>query len=831
MSAYFKKQKSGSTWYLSGLAPSYQSVVWIGIIVVFTSGLLDLAGWILNITFLKSVMPGWEPMKKITAACFVFSAISLVIIQLNLHSFLRIILPSVVGGLLCLISLLTTYVYIYSISTGLESSLTSVSYLSLFLAPGTRMALFTACNFFIIGCILFLLPSDKRKPEGITHVLIIPVAIVSYFVIISYILGVYSAIDVLNVPVALNTGIAFSGICAAVLFLRPDTWLMKVFTSMDTGGIIARRLLPWLILLPIVIGWIRLSGEHAGFFRSEEGVVLVATTYTVCLIALIILTAKSVNKIDMKRRASEEALRASEAQYHLLFEGMNEGFALHEIILDKDGVPCDYVFLSINPAFEKLTGLKAENIIGKTVLQVLPETEKYWIDTYGKVALTGESFEFENYSSELNSYYRVSAFSPKSGYFAVLFEDITARILAANELKRTKNYLENLIDYANAPIIVWNSRNEIELFNHAFEHLTGYSSGDVKGKKLELLFPGFSLKESNEKIKDSRTRNWQTIEIPILTKNKKVRTVLWNSANIYDSDNKTVLSTIAQGNDITERKIAEQNVKRRTRALEIANVKLNQELRDRIIAEKALQESEEKLKELNATKDKFFNILAHDLKNPFTSLIGSSELLYHNIHKMDNEKIRELALILNDTSKSGYSILQNLLDWSRSQTGLLSINPESINVKDLINEHIINLEQIAANKKIKIYSKVKNDIIIKADKNMIKTILRNLMSNAVKYSYRNGTVIVDAVHEDSKVTISVQDNGIGIPKEFVEKIFRIDAKYSHPGTENEQGTGLGLKLCKEFVEKQGGHIWAESIENQGSVFKFSIPAGFSVQES
>ena len=171
--------------------------------------------------------------------------------------------------------------------------------------------------------------------------------------------------------------------------------------------------------------------------------------------------------------------------------------------LTKKEVPCDYRFLSINPAFEKQTGLKAENIIGKTVLQVMPETEKYWIDTYGKVALTGESIEFENYSSELNSYFRVSAFSPKSGYFAVLFEDITIRILAANELKRTKNYLENLIDYANAPIIVWNAKNEIELFNHAFEHLTGYSSVEVKGKKLELLFPGFSLKESNEKIKDS----------------------------------------------------------------------------------------------------------------------------------------------------------------------------------------------------------------------------------------------------------------------------------------------------------------------------------------
>ncbi len=154
-----------------------------------------------------------------------------------------------------------------------------------------------------------------------------------------------------------------------------------------------------------------------------------------------------------------------------------------KLILDGKGRPCDYRFLTVNPAFEKLTGLKAENIIGKKVTEVLPGTEKYWIDNYGQVALTGESIEFENFSSDLNSYFRVSAFSPKKGYFATIFEDVTIRILSEKELRRTKDYLENLINYANAPIVVWNPRTEIQLFNHAFEHLTGYSSAEVEGKK------------------------------------------------------------------------------------------------------------------------------------------------------------------------------------------------------------------------------------------------------------------------------------------------------------------------------------------------------------
>jgi signal transduction histidine kinase len=144
-------------------------------------------------------------------------------------------------------------------------------------------------------------------------------------------------------------------------------------------------------------------------------------------------------------------------------------------------------------------------------------------------------------------------------------------------------------------------------------------------------------------------------------------------------------------------------------------------------------------------------------------------------------------------------------------------------LKNLIDENILNLEQFSANKEIEMHSTVKETMFIFADKNMIKTILRNLLSNAVKFSYRSGKVLIGAVVGQDKVIISVKDDGIGIPKENIEKIFRIDANYLVPGTENEQGTGLGLKLSKEFIEKQGGKIWVESIENKGSVFKFSIP--------
>ena len=236
-----------------------------------------------------------------------------------------------------------------------------------------------------------------------------------------------------------------------------------------------------------------------------------------------------------------------------------------------------------------------------------------------------------------------------------------------------------------------------------------------------------------------------------------------------------------------------------------------------------IKENEAKLKELIATKDKFFNIVAHDLKNPFTSLLGSSELLFENIDQLNTKSIQDLALILNDSAKSGYAILQNLLDWSRSQTGLLKINSERVNLRILISENMSNLQLPAINKEIKMSNLVNEDIFVFADKNMINTILRNILSNALKFTFKSGKVIISTIKTTEEIIVSVKDDGIGIPKDKIESLFSIEVKNSMPGTENEQGTGLGLKLSKEFVEKLGGRIWVESNGDQGSEFKFTIP--------
>jgi len=239
-------------------------------------------------------------------------------------------------------------------------------------------------------------------------------------------------------------------------------------------------------------------------------------------------------------------------------------------------------------------------------------------------------------------------------------------------------------------------------------------------------------------------------------------------------------------------------------------------------AENELRKYANDLKDLNATKDKFFSIIAHDLRNPFTTLLGASELLLRNGHKYTIENIIKFSSLLNEGAKQGYALLENLLEWSRSQTGRISFNPCKIDLAELIDAHISNFEIHAINKKIKLSSK-NAQLEAFADRDMINTILRNLLNNAIKFTYEGGHVSLTTHVNGDYITFVVKDTGIGIPKADIAKLFRIDVKYTNVGTAEERGTGLGLLLCKEFVEKHGGKIWVESEVGKGSEFKFTIP--------
>lgn len=229
------------------------------------------------------------------------------------------------------------------------------------------------------------------------------------------------------------------------------------------------------------------------------------------------------------------------------------------------------------------------------------------------------------------------------------------------------------------------------------------------------------------------------------------------------------------------------------------------------------------LKLSNETKDKFFTIIAHDLKAPFNALLGFSDILVSELETGDNANVKSYSGIINETIHTTYNFLINLLDWSRSQTDKIEHNPEKFNVFALVDE-IKDLLHLQAEKKdISIINNIQKDLQIFADKNMINTIIRNFVSNALKYSNNYGKVIIDASLRNNSFYCSVSDNGVGMSKEIVEEISKFGDINSTPGTDNEKGTGLGLLLCNELIKKQKGKLGVESTEGKGSKFSFEIP--------
>jgi signal transduction histidine kinase/CheY-like chemotaxis protein len=264
-------------------------------------------------------------------------------------------------------------------------------------------------------------------------------------------------------------------------------------------------------------------------------------------------------------------------------------------------------------------------------------------------------------------------------------------------------------------------------------------------------------------------------------------------------------------------------VQERTAEIREINNLLHLELAEHEKTMEKLKESAAHLKELNAMKDKFFGIIAHDLRNPFSILLGSAELLMNYIDNMSIADIKKISQSVYNSAKAGFTLLENLLEWSRSQTGSISFRPELLSVKELIDHNISALKVYYENKKIKLISGNIDDIEVSADRNMINTILRNLLNNAVKFTHVNGKIIISAFKQEDNVIFSVKDNGVGISENNIAKLFRIDSHFSNAGTAQERGTGLGLLLCKEFIDKHNGKIWVDSEEGIGSEFKFAIP--------
>jgi signal transduction histidine kinase len=262
------------------------------------------------------------------------------------------------------------------------------------------------------------------------------------------------------------------------------------------------------------------------------------------------------------------------------------------------------------------------------------------------------------------------------------------------------------------------------------------------------------------------------------------------------------------------------------------NLKHAKSLLEKKVLERTLQIEEQsaiitsqnqELKELNGAKDKFFSIIGHDLGNQFNIIVGFSELLISNFRKLEAEKVAYHLTNIYNSSRLAHELLENLLTWAKLQTQSIQYQPVAFDLHAGILDSIELLEGAAAKKSIRIKVVAKEEIRVCADVNMFSTVVRNLVANAIKFTHERGQVILSLERREGYCEVAIQDNGVGISEDNLRKIFRIDSNHTTLGTNGEKGTGLGLILSREFIEKHGGKIWVESVVGKGSRFVFTLP--------
>ncbi|WP_298287328.1 tetratricopeptide repeat-containing sensor histidine kinase [uncultured Lutibacter sp.] len=508
---------------------------------------------------------------------------------------------------------------------------------------------------------------------------------------------------------------------------------------------------------------------------------------------------------------AQENFKVAEGYY-------NDAFEIYKRIGDKFGEASSY------------TNLGNTNIDEKNFNKGL-EFFKKSIVLYKEIDdLAGIAIAYNNIG---DTYIKLKEFKKSKSYFSKALE-------LANEIKDQD--LRSLV-LLNISDLYNNSGNFKEAIKKANEsNKIANEIGNLEYQGLNFLnlsvaYDGLgNFKEALNYYKKYTTSKDSLIKID---GNKKIQ--LFNALNKLEEKELTI-NNLAAENEITQLKydnekkliyfligavvifafliilfIYEQESKKKAyNLLEFKNYqisKLNNEM----------QEQRDVLKQMNITKDKFFSIIAHDLKNPFNSIKGFTELLIENINEYTEEKQLKFLKVVKGSTVKASSLLNNLLIWANSQSGNLKFNPQKIDLKVELANVISFLEIQAFNKDIKIANKIQDNIFLYADDNMLSTILRNLISNAIKFTQSEGRIEIISNTKNGFTKISIKDSGIGISEENLKNLFNIETKKSTLGTSNEQGSGLGLILCKEFVERHGGEIFVESELTLGSTFSFTLP--------
>lgn len=509
---------------------------------------------------------------------------------------------------------------------------------------------------------------------------------------------------------------------------------------------------------------------------------------------------KGKGNLDPERpHISDGKFDLVEQKYRTLVDSMSEG------LLQVDNYD---VINFANNKFCEMSGYSLNELVGKVGhLLLFDEDEHNIIEEKNLLRLKGIIDTYEMKLHCKNNEYRWvqiggSPITQSDGQVIGsigVFTDITERKIIQKELQESEKKYRDLFEKSGDAILIIHNGKFVDCNQATVKMLCYKDKKELLKTHPSELSPEFqsdgepSLEKADEMMRVALEKGSFRFEWNHKKANGEIFPVeVLLTAISTDNENK-ILYTVWR--DITERKKTE---------LQLAKYA-------------------EELKAINSIKDKFFSIISHDLRGPFQGFLGATEYLVSEIDTLSKNEIKDLAGTLNLSLHKQLDLLNTLLDWSRLQTGDFLIKSETFYLKNMIDDVIVPLELVTLQKRIEIINKVDSNVSISTDKNMLSLVIRNLISNAVKFTKENGYVRVFASRNEEFVEISVEDNGVGIAEEDINKLFRMDLYFTTDGTSNESGSGLGLLLCKEIIDRYKGTIWVESELNKGSKFIFRIP--------
>jgi PAS domain S-box-containing protein len=514
---------------------------------------------------------------------------------------------------------------------------------------------------------------------------------------------------------------------------------------------------------------------------------------------------------------TEDALRQSEARYRRLFDAIDEGFCVLQLIFDADGRPLDYRFMEANPAFIEQTGLVGA--VGRTAREMVPGLEQHWFETYGRVAVTGESIRFQQGSEQMGRWFDVFAFrvgDPADRTVALLFKDVSARVAAERERERLMAALEveraRLREvFRSAPtfIVVFRGPDHVyEFVNEAYLQLVGHR--EVVGKPLLEGLPemaGQGFKELLDRVLESG-EPWVGRETPALLQRTpdaapETRYLDMVFQALAEADG-TRSGVAAHGSDVTEQVLARREVERLL-----------------TVSERAREEAEA----ANRAKGEFLAVMSHELRTPLNAISGYASLMEMGIHgPLTDEQRRSLERIQH-SQRHLLGLINEVLNYARIETGRVLYDLSDVHVHSALTAAQALVAPQAREKGLSLeVTQCPPHLAVRADAEKLRQILVNLLSNAVKFTEPGGRVEISCVAADGRVAVAIRDTGIGIPREKLPTIFepfvQVRADLSRP----HEGTGLGLAISRDLARGMDGDLTAESTLDVGSTFILTLPA-------